>query len=404
MPHRGVAAPPDRARRISLGTSAARGFNEAVLSEEGLILLLAGLACVLLVMGVLELVWPTRTRRLARRRPAGPPPRPGKNPPAPQESRFLPPPAPAPLTPTPGRHEPPAPPLTPATRRPAAPRPAGVLEDCVAAADRLLDHARSHPAAAGEERLQALRQALSGLAQGPGPGTEEGRLAARVAAVEGELWPAWEAVAVRLIKQQEYTAARRLLREGLEHPRVPAGRAAAFQGHFVETFSGEIGQLTARAMRSLQEGREADALKGLQRAEKLLGALRDDALPAARRQEVERRLWSGYTRLGMRRLAAGDPGTAIDALAQALRYDAGAERRVETRALLTRALEGLVDAAALVIREHADRGDTGAALEACDGLWERLRGATDLGLGPQEMATSVARVQALVETVGGRQP
>ncbi len=272
----------------------------------------------------------------------------------------------------------------------------------MAAAERLLDHARNHPAAAGEERLQALRRVLTGLAQGAEPGTDEGPLVARVAAVEGELWSAWEAVVVRLIKQQEYTAARHLLREGLEHARVPAARAAAFHGHFVETFSGEIGQLTARAMRSLQEGRETDALKALQRAEKLLGALRDDALPAARRQEVERRLWSGYTRLGMRRLAAGDPGTAIEALAQALRHDAGAERRVETRALLTRALEGLVDAAALVIREHADRGDTGAALEACDGLWERLRGATDLGLGPQEMATSVARVQALVETVGGR--
>jgi tetratricopeptide (TPR) repeat protein len=291
-----------------------------------------------------------------------------------------------------------------ATQRPAAPGLPGIVEDCIAAADRLLDHARSHPAAAGEERLQALRQALTGLAQGSGPDTDEGPLAARVAAVEGELWSAWEAVVARLIKQQEYPAARRLLREGLEHARFPAERAAAFHGHFVETFGGETGQLTARAMRSLQEGHEADALRALQRAEKLLGALRDDALPAARRQEVERRLWWGYTRLGMRRLAAGDPGTAIEALAQAMRYDAGAERRVETRALLTRALEGLVDAAARVIREHADRGDTGAALEACDGLWERLRGATDLGLGPQEMATSVARVQALVETVGGRRP
>src|SRR6266566_4022811 len=47
-----------------------------MLSEEGFILVVVGSACVLLVLGILELLWPTKPRYPARQGAQGAPPRP----------------------------------------------------------------------------------------------------------------------------------------------------------------------------------------------------------------------------------------------------------------------------------------------------------------------------------------
>src|SRR5206468_10201241 len=91
----------------------------------------------------------------------------------------------------------------------------------------------------------------------------------------------------------------------LEHPRVPTARAETFRELFSGTFSGEIGQLTAQAIRSMQEARETEALGALERAERLLESVHDEALPPKRREEVDRRLWWSYNKLGLRRVEAG---------------------------------------------------------------------------------------------------
>jgi hypothetical protein len=225
-------------------------------------------------------------------------------------------------------------------------------------------------------------------------------LAELAAGANAMLWPAWERTVMALVQRQDYRAARRLLREALADLGFPPGRAETFRGLFSGTFSGEIGQLTAQAIRSVQDAREADALSALERAESLLGTLSDGALPPKRREEVDRRLWWGYRALGERRVQAGDCEAALEPLFHALGYDVGPERREETRALLLRALDGVADARALAVRELADAGDREAAVVQCDKLWALLRGAGDRGLTRTELAGVHGKVQRLFESLG----
>src|SRR5205809_8023332 len=90
----------------------------------------------------------------------------------------------------------------------------------------------------------------------------------------------------------------------------------------------------------------------------------DEALPPKRREEVDQRLWWGYTRLGVRRLEAGDYEDAVDPLVRALRLpDVSPDRQSETRAALVRALEAGADLRALPSRppNYAGRRDGAAS-------------------------------------------
>src|SRR5262249_23510694 len=151
----------------------------------------------------------------------------------------------------------------------------------------------------------------------------EGRLADLAADAQTMLWPAWQRTVMAMANRQDFRAARRLLREALADARFPAGRADTFKELFSGTFSGEIRQLTAQAIRSMQEARESDALASRQRAETLLDTLNDGALPAARREEVDRRLWWGYNKLGARRVESGEHESALEPLFHAFGYNVG---------------------------------------------------------------------------------
>src|SRR5439155_999720 len=83
----------------------------------------------------------------------------------------------------------------------------------------------------------------------------------------------YEQAAMALLQRQEFPEARQILHEALDDPKLPAARAAGLRGLLSGTFGGEIGQLTAQAILSIQEGREAEALGVLQRAEGLLAAM-----------------------------------------------------------------------------------------------------------------------------------
>ena len=87
------------------------------------------------------------------------------------------------------------------------------------------------------------------------------------------LWQAYEQAAMTLLQRQEFPEARQVLHEALDDTQLPAARAAEFRGLLSGTFGGEIGQLTAQAILSMQEGRESEAVATLQRAEKLLDAI-----------------------------------------------------------------------------------------------------------------------------------
>jgi len=264
--------------------------------------------------------------------------------------------------------------------------------DLLAGAERLTN-------AQADKRLVLVRDAVAWLesAVAVAPGDEE--LEDQIGTAQALLWSAYERAALALVHRQEFRGARRLLREAVAHPQFPVARTDVFRELFTGTFSGEIGQLTARAIRSMHAARESDALAALQRAETLLDNLGDDMLSPSRREEVDGRLWWGYNRLGERRVAAGEYEIALDPLFHALEYDAGPARLEETRALLVRALEGMADVRALAIRELAAAGDRDAAALQCDALWTALRSATESGLSRHELAGAFTRAQRLADSL-----
>ena len=286
----------------------------------------------------------------------------------------------------------------PEAQRTSYQRQLAALADGVAR--RLLAEAERHPGEDTEGCLAAVRRATAWFECGTAAMPADTALAALADGAQAMLWPAWERTIMALVQRQNFRAARRLLREALADPRVPSSRAETFQNLFSGTFSGEIGQLTAYAIRSVQAAREADALSALQRAETLLAALRDEVLSPQRREEVDRRLWWGYRTLGERLVTSGQCEAALELLFHALDYEVGPERHEETRALLLRALAGVADARAPAIRQLAAAGDGEAAVEQCDTLWALLRSAAETGLTPDDLAGTFHKVQRLAEALG----
>ena len=167
------------------------------------------------------------------------------------------------------------------------------------------------------------------------------------------------------------------------------------------TFGSEIGQLTAQAIRSMQEARESEALAALRRAEELLDTVPAEALPPKRREEVDQRLWWGYTKLGMRRVESGEYEDALDPLIHALRYgEIGPDRQAETRSALARALEGVADVRALAIRQLADGGQGDEAVLRAEQLRELVRSCGALGLTEEELSAPRAKAERLCAELG----
>jgi hypothetical protein len=191
------------------------------------------------------------------------------------------------------------------------------------------------------------------------------------------------------------------VRETLDDPHLPSELVDDFEHLLTGTFGGEIGQLTAQAIRSMQEERESEALASLRRAEELLTTIAHEALPPKRREEVDQRLWWGYTRLGVRRVEAGQYEEAVDPLVHALRFaDIGPDRQAETRATLARALEGVADLRALRIRQLNDDGNRDEAVLRTEMLRELLRRCMELGLSEDELSAAFAKTRRLVAELG----
>jgi hypothetical protein len=152
----------------------------------------------------------------------------------------------------------------------------------------------------------------------------------------------------------------------------------------------------------MQEGKEVEALATLDRAEELLAATPDEGLTERRRQELERRLWWSYTKVGIRRLESGLPEDALEPLRRALRFTSvGAGRLEETRRPLARALESVVEARAAVIERLADDGERTEAAALCEQLWEILEDAMARGMPREDLAPVLGRVEGLFDRLEG---
>jgi tetratricopeptide (TPR) repeat protein len=256
------------------------------------------------------------------------------------------------------------------------------------------------PETAGEERIAALHSAVLWLRQGLACAPDDANLAAGLERSRKGLWVSYGQLATALIQRQEFHGARRLIREALGEEGFPDDRREVFKDLLATTFSGEIGQLTAHAIRTMQDEHEREALSALQKAEALLSSIPEEALTPKRREEVSRRLWWGYTKLGVRRVESGEYEDAIEPLLHALKFgEIDAERQQETRAALVRALEGVTEARAESIDQLLKTGKREAAIEEGDRLRQLLRQSMEVGLSKSDLASALTRTRRVLEQV-----
>jgi hypothetical protein len=180
---------------------------------------------------------------------------------------------------------------------------------------------------------------------------------------------------------------------------MPAAWRDRLREQLAAASSAEIGQLTAHAIRSVQDGRDGEALEALERAERLAAALPSGAVADERREEFERRLWWGYTKVGMRRVEVGNFDGALEPLFRALRLGGIDEERLgETRSALVRALDGVVDTRWPAIQQLG-AADAGAAQVEIEKLSALLRTSTERGLTSEELGDTFAKVTHLGQTL-----
>jgi tetratricopeptide (TPR) repeat protein len=256
-----------------------------------------------------------------------------------------------------------------------------------------------------EERVTTLHAALGWLESGLAVAPDDGTLREAATAARAALWPTYEQSVSELLQRQDYQVARRVLRQAQAEENCPAELQTSFREMLASTYGGEVGQLTAEAIKRMQEGNEGEALVTLDRAEEMLGMVPEGGLPAKRRNELERRLWWSYTKVGIRRVEGGLYEEALPPLLHALGYHGvGSERREETKLPLVRALEAIVAARSPLIQRMIAEGDRDGALILCEKLWSFLHGALERGLTREELAVGLAQTQAFFEKLGKPRP
>ncbi len=288
----------------------------------------------------------------------------------------------------------------PSSDRPTYQRHLAAL--ALTAGRKLIARVEALPDTAGEERVAALRSAVLWLRQGLAGAPEDANLTLTLERSRKGLWVSYGQFATALIQRQDFHGARRLIREALAEEDFPEDRREVFRDLLATTFSGEIGQLTAHAIRTMQDEHEheREALTSLQRAEGLLSSIPDEALTPKRREEVSRRLWWGYTKLGVRRVESGEYEDALEPLFHALRFgDVGADRQQETRTALVRAVDGVTEARAESIDQLLKTGKRDAALEEGDRLRKLLRDSLEVGLSKQELTSALMRSRRVLDQV-----
>src|SRR5206468_2208061 len=228
------------------------------------------------------------------------------------------------------------------------------------------------------ERIDTLRAAIAWFESGLTVAADDETLHDAVRTARASLWPTYEEAVTALLQRQEFHVAGRWLREAQADEDCPPPVQASFREMLAATFGGEVGQLTADAIRRMQEGKEEECLAALDRAETLLGTIPEEGIAPKRRQELERRLWWGYTKLGIRRVDGGMWEEALEPLLRALNFQGvGADRPLTLGQILDEAAERHPLAAAVIAgsqrlryRELRERVDVFA------------RGLLALGLGP----------------------
>jgi tetratricopeptide (TPR) repeat protein len=260
-------------------------------------------------------------------------------------------------------------------------------------------------AESGPEHLAALRSAMDWLERGLDVAPEDAELRATLAAARDAMWPAHETIVKGLVQRQELAEARRMLTDVIADPECPPERQGAFRRLLGRTMGDEAARTTAEASTHLQGGRVEEAMAALVRAQSLIEAIPLDALAPRRRQELERRLWSGYVTLGANWVDAGAPDAALDPLFRAVSFtEIATERREEARGLLVRALGDIVQTRTAEIGRLIAAGDPSLAGIHSEKLWSLLTSAVGHGLPEELLAEAFGKVRAFLENMGVERP
>ncbi len=265
------------------------------------------------------------------------------------------------------------------------------------AADDLL--VRGRAADDGPERLALLRSAREWVRAAELHTDPDGEGGVLAGSVEAEYWRACESDVRASLSGGNFSDTRRLVADLLHDERVPAAERATLVELAADALDAEVGDLAASAIESMQRGREWEALRVLEHAEELTESA---SVPSpGRRDEINRRLWWAYTRLGVARIDAEDFEQALDPLSRALRV-AGKDpdRREETGSAMVRALAGLVNVRAATIREVVAGGHGEAGRVQAERLWALLQNAIAAGAPEQPLAGALATSRALLEELG----
>jgi hypothetical protein len=127
--------------------------------------------------------------------------------------------------------------------------------------------------------------------------------------------------------------------------------------------------------------------------------LPDGAVTEERREEFERRLWWGYSKVGLRRIETQGFESALEPLFRALQFGGSDDERAsETRGALVRALEGVVETSVAEIAQRGRR-DRAGAMESLEKLVMLLRASTERGVRRDELTEAFARLTALREAL-----
>lgn len=267
-------------------------------------------------------------------------------------------------------------------------------------AHQLLDRAETFGKDEEDERVATLKQAVLWLRRGVGAAPDDENLRISLDRAREGLWTAYDRIANVLVQRLEFDRARAQILEVLADEELPADRREAFKDLLSSTYAGEIEQLTAHALRALQDGQDQEMLISLGRITVLLSSISEDALAPKRREEAYRRLWWAYTKLGLRRVEAREFETALEPLFHALKIDVGdPERQAETREALVRSLEAIADSRTGVIGQLLKDGQREAALAEGERLLSLIREGMDAGLSDEEIAAALTKTRRIIEQV-----
>ena len=249
------------------------------------------------------------------------------------------------------------------------------------------------------ERLALLRSAHAWV-RAAGPPDQSSEVRALVDRISMTYLPLCESAARAALAGGKFHEARELALDALEDARLPERRRAVIAELAGEAIEAEVSELAAGAVDNMEHGREAEALRALERGDELA---RNDILDGPRRDEIARRLWWAYTRLGVLRVEAEEFEQALDPLFRALRMDnVPPDNREETRWAMVRALDGLVKVRASSIREVVASGHNGAAIVQAERLWTLLRSGIAAGAPEEALLRARAMSRELLEELGQR--